>query len=81
VSITLTPEQQGVIEQAIQAGLARSVDEFLGSAVDALSRRDGGFDRDKARRAGERIRALRRGVTFDLHGMSFRELAHVGHKF
>ncbi len=81
MSITLTPEQQGVIEQAIQSGLVRSVDEFLDSAVGALSRREGGFDREKARRAGARIRELRKGVTLDLQGMSIRELAHIGHKY
>jgi Arc/MetJ-type ribon-helix-helix transcriptional regulator len=81
VSITLTPEQQGVIEQAIQTGLVRSVDEFISSAVGALSRRDGEFDREKANLAVARIRELRRGVTLDLQGMSIRELAHAGHKY
>jgi Arc/MetJ-type ribon-helix-helix transcriptional regulator len=81
VSITLTPEQQGVIEQAIKAGLVRSVDEFINSAVGALARRDGGFDREKASLAVARIRELRKGVTFDLKGMSIRELAHTGHKY
>jgi Arc/MetJ-type ribon-helix-helix transcriptional regulator len=80
VGITLTPEQQNVIQRAIQSGLVRSVDEFIGSAVDALSRREKGFDRDKARRAGERIRQLRRGVTLNLGGMSIRELAHIRHR-
>ena len=80
MGITLTPEQQDVIQQAIQSGLARSVDEFLDSAVGALSRRQGGFDREKARRAGARIRELRKGVTLDLQGMSIRELAHIGHR-
>src|SRR5271165_3990463 len=42
VSITLTQEQQKVIEQAIQAGLVRSVDEFIDSAMGALSSRNGG---------------------------------------
>jgi Arc/MetJ-type ribon-helix-helix transcriptional regulator len=81
VSINLTPEQQEVIEQAIQSGLVRSVDEFIRSAVGALSRRDNGFDKHKARLAGERIRELRKGVTLELHGTSIRELAHTGHKY
>lgn len=81
VSITLTQEQQKVIEQAIQAGLVRSVDEFIHSAVGALSSRNGGFDKTKAQLAGERIRELRKGVTLDLKGMSIRELAHTGHKY
>ena len=81
MSITLTQEQQKVIEQAIRAGLVRSVDEFIDSAMDALSSRNGGFDKAKARLAGERIRELRKGVTLDLKGMSIRELAHTGHKY
>jgi Arc/MetJ-type ribon-helix-helix transcriptional regulator len=81
VSINLTPEQQSVIEQAIQLGLVRSIDEFIDSAIGALSHRNGGFDKAKARRAGERIRELRKGVRLDLRGMSIRELAHVGHKY
>jgi Arc/MetJ-type ribon-helix-helix transcriptional regulator len=81
VSINLTREQQAVIEQAIQSGLVRSVDEFIDSALGALSNRNGGFDKEKARVAGARIRELRKGVRLDLQGMSIRELAHIGHKY
>ena len=81
MSIHLTPEQQAVIEQALQAGLVRSVDEFLDSAKGALARQENGFDQEKARLAGQRIRELRKGVKLDLHGMSIRELAHLGHKY
>ncbi len=81
MGINLTPAQQKVIQQAIESGLVRSVDEFINSAVGALSRRDTGFDKEKARLAGARIRELRKGVTLDLHGMSIRELAHIGHKY
>ena len=81
MSINLTPEQQDVIQHAIQSGLVRSVDEFIDSAIDALSQRSGGFDKAKARLAGARIRELRKGVTLDLKGMSIRDLAHVGHKY
>jgi hypothetical protein len=81
MSITLTPEQQYAIEQAIQNGLAGSVDEFICSAVDALSRQNGAFDRERAKLAVARIRELRKGVTLDLKGMSIRELAHSGHRY
>ena len=33
MSITLTPNQEQIIEGAIRAGLARSVDEFIEKAV------------------------------------------------
>lgn len=81
MSIDLTPEQQSVIQKAIKSGLVRSVDEFIHPAMVALSRPEGGFDKQKARIAGERIREIRKGVTLDLRGMSIRELAHIGHKY
>jgi Arc/MetJ-type ribon-helix-helix transcriptional regulator len=52
MSINLTPEQQNAIEQAIQSGLVRSVDEFIDSALGALSHRNGEFDKAQARFAG-----------------------------
>lgn len=81
MTINLTPEQQDVIQQAIQSGLVQSVDEFINSALSALSRREDGFDKEKARLAGARIREIRKGVKLDLQGMSIRELAHIGHKY
>jgi Arc/MetJ-type ribon-helix-helix transcriptional regulator len=81
VSINLTPEQQSVIQKAIKSGLVRSVDEFINSAMVALSPPEGGFDAQKARVAGERIREIRKGVMLDLRGMSIRELAHIGHRY
>jgi phosphotransacetylase len=81
VSINLTPEQQNVIEQAIQSGLVRrSMNSFIRRWA-LLSYRNGGFDKAKARLAGQRIRELRKGVRLDLKGESIRELAHVGHKY
>ena len=70
MTITLTPNQEKAIQDAIQAGLVRSVDEFIDTAIEALPRR-----------AGARIRELRRGVRLERGGMSIRELAHIGHKY
>ena len=81
MSIDLTPEQQNVIQHAIRSGLVQTVDEFIHSALTALSRHEERFDKEKARLAGTRIRELRKGVTLDLQGMSFREFAHLGHKY
>ena len=39
------------------------------------------FDKEKARAAVDRIRDLRKGVRLELQGMSFREFAHIGHRF
>ena len=81
MTINLTPEQERAIQEAIRSGLVRSVDEFIDSALGALSHRNGGFDKAKARLAGARIREIRKGVQLDLKGMSIRELAHIGHKY
>lgn len=81
MTITLTREQENAIQKAIDSGLVRSVDEFINSAIGTLSCREGGFDKEKARLAGARIRKLRKGVKLDLQGMSIREFAHIGHKY
>ena len=81
MTINLTPEQERAIQEAIRSGLVRSVDEFIDSALGALSHRNGGFDKAKARLAGARIREIRKSVQLDLKGMSIRELAHIGHKY
>ena len=81
MAIDLTPQQKDVIEHAIRSGLVRSVDEFINSAMGTLSRREGDFDKEKARLAGQRIRQLRKGITLELGGSSIRDLAHAGHKY
>jgi Arc/MetJ-type ribon-helix-helix transcriptional regulator len=82
MTITLTPGQERVIEEAIRTGLVRSVDEFIEAAIESLPHHlEHAFDIEKAREAGERIRELRKGVKLDRNGMSFRELAHLGHKY
>ncbi len=79
--ITLKPDQEVVIQAAIRAGLIRSIDEFIDTAIEALPRCEAGFDKEKARLAGARIREIRKGVRLDLQGLSIRELAHAGHKY
>ena len=81
MTITLTPDQKRAIEGAIRAGLVRSVDEFIETAVKELPRPQGTFNAEAARLAGARIRELRKGVRLERGGMSFREMAHIGHKY
>jgi hypothetical protein len=81
MTITLSPGQEKVIESAIRAGLVRSVDEFIDAAIEALPHPQGGFDAQKARQAGVRIRELRQGVKLQRGAVSFRELADLGHKY
>ncbi len=82
MTITLKPDQERASQDAIRSGLVRSVDEFIEAAIEALPHPEGGgFDPEQARRAGERIREIRRGAKLDRQGMSIRELAHIGHKY
>jgi Arc/MetJ-type ribon-helix-helix transcriptional regulator len=82
MTITLTQDQEKAIQEAISSGFARSVDEFIDSAIGALPHyAESTFDLEKARQAGNRIRELRRGVTLDRQSLSIRELAHTGHKY
>ncbi|MGA3187740.1 MAG: hypothetical protein ABSF22_11590 [Bryobacteraceae bacterium] len=81
MTITLTPNQEKAIKQALNAGLVRSVDDFIDSAIEALPHQGPSFDKKKAQEAVARIRDLRKGVQLDLQGMSLREFAHIGHRF
>ena len=81
MTIILTPNQERAIQDAIRAGVVRSVDEFIDCAIEALPRREGEFNLQKARIAVARIRELRKGVRLDRRGMSIRELAHIGHRY
>jgi Arc/MetJ-type ribon-helix-helix transcriptional regulator len=81
MTITLTPEQERAIKNAIQAGLVRSVGEFIDTAIEALPHQESGFDKEAARAAVARICELRKGVRLDLRGTSLREFAHIGHKY
>lgn len=81
MTITLTPDQERAIQQAIDAGLVRSVDEFIETAIEALPHQGSEFDQERARAAAARIREIRKGVRLNLQGMSIREFAHIGHKY
>lgn len=81
MSIILTSDQERIIEGAIRAGLVRSVDEFIETAVKALPHPKGSFNQAAAQLAVARIRELRNGITLDRDEMSFREMAHIGHKY
>jgi len=82
MTITLKPNQERAIQDAIRAGVVRSVDQFIDSAIEALPHRQPTkFDPERAPEAGARIRELRKGVRLDRGGVSIRELAHLGHKY
>ena len=78
MAITLTPDQEKAIREAIKAGLVRSVDDFIESAIDALPRRANG-----ARARDEAVRRMQEfGDTYHLNlGEPItRKLLHEGHR-
>ena len=78
MTITLTPAQEKAIRQAIEAGLVRSVDEFIDTALEGLPLSVGG--------ASSRRDAVRRMQEFcDKYQLSLgepvtRKLLHEGHR-
>jgi Arc/MetJ-type ribon-helix-helix transcriptional regulator len=64
MTITPRPEQERVIQQAIETGMYNSVDEVLDFALDFIRKREA-FPANATRSqiAGQRIRELRKGVT------------------
>jgi Arc/MetJ-type ribon-helix-helix transcriptional regulator len=87
MTITLTPEHEGIIQAQLASGQFHSVDEVLDralaplrtSVVPEFSEEE---RKAKARAAVERILELSKGVTLDRPaGMSLREYAHLGHKY
>jgi Arc/MetJ-type ribon-helix-helix transcriptional regulator len=77
MAIVLRPEQEMVIQQAIDAGMFASADEVLDSALEAIRNREDFHPAlTRSQVAGQRIRELRKGVT--LGGLSIRELIDEG---
>jgi Arc/MetJ-type ribon-helix-helix transcriptional regulator len=79
MTITLKPAQEKALQEAIQAGLVRSVDEFIETAIEALPRRVKGTPSREA--------AVRRMQEFGAkHRLSLgepitRKLVHEEHRF
>ena len=77
MTITLTPDQEKAVREAIQAGVVRSVDEFIEVAIQALPHREN---------AAARAEAVRCMQEFgDKHRLSLgepitRKLLHEGHR-
>jgi Arc/MetJ-type ribon-helix-helix transcriptional regulator len=77
MTITLRPEQEKVIQQAIETGMYSSVDEVLDSALESIRTREPFHaDATRSQLAGQRIRELRKGAT--LGGIPIKELSEEG---
>ena len=73
MTITLRPEQERVIQQAIETGMYNPLDEVLDFALESIRIREPSrANSTRSQIAGQRIRELRKGVT--LGGVSIKEL-------
>ena len=78
MTIILKPDQERAIQEAIQAGLIRSVDEFIDTAIEALPHSEAGIP--------SRTDAVKRMQEFgDKYQLSLgepvtRKLLHEGHR-
>ncbi len=72
--ITLQPDQERAIEEAIRAGVFRSVDEFIDAAIAILPNAAADVAGTPARTS--RLWELRRGLTLD--DLSIKELIEEG---
>lgn len=76
MTINLKPEQERAIEAAIQAGLIRSVDEFIEAAIEALPHHQSRSSEDAVRRMQEFAEKYR----LSLGEPITRRLLHEGHR-
>jgi len=77
------PELEFIIQQELEAGHFASVEDMLLQAFRTVRHQPAEEQLAvKALEAAARIRELRKGVTLNRpEGMSWREYAHIGHKY
>jgi Arc/MetJ-type ribon-helix-helix transcriptional regulator len=78
MTITLTPDQERTIQEAIQAGLVRSMDEFIETAIEALPHRE-----NTSPSRGEAVRRMQKFAEryrLSLGEPITREFLHEGHR-
>ena len=77
MTITLRPEQERVVRQAIETGMYNSVDELLDSALESIRKREAFPPAlTRSQLAGQQIRELRKGAM--LGGIPIKELIEEG---
>jgi Arc/MetJ-type ribon-helix-helix transcriptional regulator len=78
MTITLTPNQENAVREAIQAGLVQSVDEFIEAAIHALPRQENAVVRSEAVRRMQEFGEIHR---LSLGEPITRRLLHEGHRY
>lgn len=86
MSIRVTKETERLVQEEIQSGHFKSVDDLILQGVRACrekAQREAALEvsPEARRRAVERIRELRKGVRLERNGMTLREYAHLGHRY
>jgi Arc/MetJ-type ribon-helix-helix transcriptional regulator len=79
MTIELNPKQEQLLQDAIQQGRFRSVDEALDEALRSIARPAAATGRYTPAEAAERIRELRKGH-FLPEGMTIRSLLDEGRR-
>jgi hypothetical protein len=77
MTIVLKPDQERAIQEAIQAGLIQSVEEFIETAIEALPHSDGGTSREEAVR---RMQEFGDEYRLSLGEPVTRKILHEGHR-
>jgi Arc/MetJ-type ribon-helix-helix transcriptional regulator len=77
MTITLTPAQEKAIQEAIQAGVVKSVDEFIEAAIESLPHKDTPTAREEAVR---RMQEFGDQNHLSLGEPITRKLLHEGHR-
>jgi Arc/MetJ-type ribon-helix-helix transcriptional regulator len=78
MTITLTPDQEKAVREAIQAGWVRSIDEFIEVALRALPQREDSAARSEAVR---RMQEFGEEHRLSLGEPITRKLLHEGHRY
>lgn len=81
MTIKLNPKQERALQDAIQSGLFRSVDEFLDTAIAGLPHRQPPTGVAQRKEAVRRMQEFGDQHRLSLGGTVTRRLVHEGHRF
>ncbi len=81
MTITLTPDTERLINEALKSGQYKDAEEVIQRALQTLhaTRQAALRQGYECQEAAARIRALRQGVT--LGGLNIQDLIHAGHQY
>lgn len=82
VAIIVKPETERLVQEEIQRGHFRSVDEIIVEGVQAWREKHGSnqIESEQRRKAVENALALAHDKAIPLRGISIKELIHEGHR-